>query len=242
MKPKVFLKFNRDDPSAVVCLCFWLNLYQGYDVYIVCDLFDAKNDHIPDYLKPLLAYNSAKIINTDYSLGNEYTPHFKKRKRNMSSANLTCFSYLTKEDNCLWIIDADDTMFLSRDFEGLRTKLNTAEKYLLDNKLDGFSLDFYREHNDTWTFGVCLLDAKIAWKKISEVQIQELEELGLALNGDSIFDILGRKGTYKLKSFVFDEFAFQHIINNFPKLAAGIYWWKDRKLWDKPLKEDVISL
>jgi hypothetical protein len=236
---EVFLKCNRETLPSLICLDFWIKVFSDYKVTIICDLFDVTNSNPSSELKKVARH--IPIINTDYSLSKPFGHLLKvERWHNVCSSNLTCFKANTS--NNFWLIDADDTQFLTTNIGMIKEKVKRAEDYLIDGNLDGLSLDFYREHNDTWTFGVCLLDAKINCKKISEVRVQVLEELDLALNGDSIFDILGRKGVYKLKSFVFDEFAFQHVINNFPKLAAGIYWWKDRKLWDKPLKEDVISL
>jgi hypothetical protein len=239
--PKVFLKFNRDTPISYVCLHYWLEIFSNYEIFVVCDLFDAR-DSIPKKLLNITVDKSVKFINTDYNLAKEYTPNFKSKKRKMASANLTCFSYLDKNDKFLWIIDADDTWFLTNDSNGIQGKIKCAEDYLIENSLDGFSLDFYREYNDSWTFGLCLLAANINWQQIKSVSNQEIEEYNLPLNGDSIFDVLGRTTRLKLKSFVFDGYGFQHIENNFPNLAGGIYFWKNKKLWDIPLKEDVIIL
>lgn len=242
MKPKVFLKFNRSDEFSYVCLLSWLEIFKNYQIYVVCDLFNAEKDSIPKELAGLVANRDVKFINTNYGLGDEYAPMCKARKRCMAAANLTCFDHISKKDKFLWIIDADDTMFLHKDYEYLKTKLSECEDILMSNNLDGFSLDFYREYNDTWTFGVCLLKSSIDWKKIKTVSGEELAKYDLPINGDSIFDILGRKGIFKLKNFVFNGVAFQHVINNFKKMNVGVYYWNDKKLWDMPLKDDVISL
>jgi hypothetical protein len=239
---KVFLKFNRTESFALVCLVFWLELFKNYELFLVCDLFNPARDPIPDFLEPLLKNRNIKIINSDYSLGQKYAKMCKSRKQSMVSANLTCFNYLTKKDQQFWIIDADDTLFLHKDYDYIRSKLKQCEDLMMSESLDAFSLDFYREYNDTWTFGVCLLNAKINWQKVETITDADLLTYNMSLNGDSMFDILGRKGIFKLKNFVIEGIAFQHVVNNFRKMNVGVYYWKDRKLWDTPLKDDVISL
>lgn len=238
---KVFLKFNRNTDLSYVCLHYWLEIFCDYEIYIVCDLFH-QNEKYPKKIVDLIGDKQVKIINSDYLLGNMFTPNFKSKKKKMASANLTCFSHLDQNDRFFWIVDADDTWFLTNDAVGIREKLNLAELYLLENSIDGFSLDFYREYNNSWTFGLCLLSANINWQQIKDVSNQEIESYDLPLNGDSIFDVLGRTNRLKLKSFVFDNYGFQHIENNFPNLPGGIYFWKNKKLWDIPLEEDVIIL
>lgn len=239
---KVFLKYNRIGTVEESCLSFWLEVFAQYEIYIVCDLFNVDKDSVPKNLKKLTNNINVTFINSDYSLGNQYVPYIKGRKRGMASANLTCFNYLESKDKFLWIIDADDTKFLDYDIDELRKKFVKAQKYLLDNNLDGFSLDFYRNYNDTWTFGVCVMSSKIEWKKIKDVTDKNLQSFKLPGNSDSVFDCLGRMGQLKLKNFVFDNHKFQHVYNNFRKLEKGIYSWSDKKLWNTPLKEDVIIL
>jgi hypothetical protein len=181
------------------------------------------------------------VINSDYSIGDIYCGNLKGAKRGMASANLTAFQHVKKEEN-FWMIDADDTVFLTRDFDSLREKLKTAEQYLLDKKLDGFSLDFYRNLNNGWTFGLCLLRGSMPWQLIKDVDMGPMTELGFARNIDTAFDSLGRQGVFKLENFVFDRYAFQHQCNNYPEMPHGIYVWHRGKLWDTPLQSDVIIL
>ena len=239
---KVFLKFNREEPFSKVCLTHWLEVFHDYEILIVCDLFKVRQDPIPEFLQNLTRGKNVKFINTNYSLGDEYAPMCKSRKRAMASANLVCFQHIKPDENCFWIIDADDTMFLTKDYVNLKERLKMAEKYLIDNSLDAFSLDFYREYNDTWTFGVCLMNTKINWKLIKTITGDDVTKYNISLNCDSIFDILGRKGVFKLKNFIIDRYAFQHVVNNFRKLNVGVYFWSDKKLWDIPLKEDIVIL
>jgi len=239
---KVFLKFNRTDSFSLVCLLHWLEVFKGHEIFIVCDLYNTVKDQIPYYLSSLILGKNIKVINSDYTLGDKYTPEFKARKRKMASANLTCFNYLTKKDKLFWIIDADDTIFLTKDYENLSARLHRAEDIMKQENLDGFSLDFYRSLNNTWTFGVCLLRSDINWQQVENIKKEDLDKENLVYNSDSIFDYLGGKGILKLKNFVFPGYGFQHIINNYPAMPAGIYFWNNKKVWDIPLKDDVIEI
>lgn len=239
---KVFLKFNRIGDTEDICLSFWLELFKEYKIYIVCDLFNVKTDKIPDNLKNITKNYNVNFINSNYSLGNLFVPYLKSRKRNMASANLTCFEYLDTLDEFCWIIDADDTHFISPNWKLLREQFVNAEQYLKEKNLDAFSLDFYRNYNDTWTFGVCLLKSSIKWEQIKSITDKDLKRFGLPGNCDSVFDVLGRLGHLQLKNFVFNDTKFQHVYNNFKGLTDGIYYWNNGKLWNTPLKEDIIIL
>lgn len=240
MTVKVFLKFNRDraETYTIACLRFWLEAFKEYETYILCDLFKA--NEVPDYFKHLLKEYPATIINSDYSIGAKFQ-NMKKAKRNMASANITPFKYLNGADS-FWIIDADDTLFLGASTTSVREKLKKAEEHLKNNNLDGFSLDFYRNLNDGWTFGVCLISAKCPWEKIATLTDEEINASGYARNIDTAFDLLHKKGIFRLANFVFDGLAFQHVVNNYPEMPHGIYIWHRGRLWDKPLQPDVVVL
>jgi len=237
---KVFLKFNRSDAHSIICLHQWMEIFKNYEMIVVCDLYNVDKEQQPQFLKNLAIDYTFSVINTDYSSGN-FLP-FKAKKKKMASANITCWQHLSKKDKCFWIIDADDTMFLSFQYDIIRDKLKKAEDTLLSENLNAYSLDFYREYNNAWTFGVCCVNANTDVSKISLVTNEEITNNNLPINFDSVFDVLGRNGVYKLKSFVLNECGFQHLINNFPKLAGGIYYWQNRKLWDIPLLNEVDEI
>lgn len=238
---QVFLKFHRTDPAAVLCLRFWCELFKEYETYILCDRYNPLVESPPDYLKTVLIDYSLTVINSDYSIGENYCQNLKGAKRGMASANMTAFKYV-KKNYSFWMIDADDTIFLSRDFEGLRTKIKSAETYLLNNKLDAFSLDFYRNLNNGWTFGLALLKSNMPWQLIKDVDMSPMVDLGFARNIDTAFDSLGRSGQIRIRNFVFDRYAFQHQCNNYPEMPHGIYCWNRGNLWDKPLQSDVVVI
>ena len=235
---KVFLKFNRTDISALICLMHWLEIFKEYKIYIICDLF-KEEEPLPPYLEKILSNVDYQIKNTNYSL-RSMTDHIftKSWKVNASCANLTCFEHLDKDDKFLWLIDADDTMFLTKDYDFIRNKFITIESILKSDDLDGISLDFYREAFDQWSFGVCLLNSKIDFTTLQTLPVPEEKTVNL----DSSFDVLRKLNKLKLKSFVIDDCGFQHLINKFPGLPGGIYYWKNKKLWDIPLKDDILIL
>lgn len=237
---KVFLKFNRSDTHSIICLHQWMEIFKNYEITVVCDLYDVTRDTMPQYLSNLSSFYRFNVINTDYSTGNILP--FKSRKRKQASANLTCFNVVNDEH--FWIIDADDTMFLSRDYAVINDKLKKAEKIFKEENLDGFSLDFYREtHFDHWSFGVCILKSKIDLSNLSKVSVDDVDQSpGLTKNLDSYFDILRRKGIYNLKSFVLEDVPFQHVINPMDLPINGIYQWRNKKLYDLDLKQDIVIL
>jgi hypothetical protein len=243
VKVKVFLKYDRpaDMIYPLACLRHWLEIFKGYDTYILCDLYNPSTDKTPEFFKTILLDYPVTVINSDYSIGSTYCQNMKKAKRNMASANISPFLHLHGAD-AFWIIDADDTRFLSAGTEQIQQKLKSAEQHMAMNNLDAFSLDFYRNLNNGWTFGVALISARCNWKVISSLTEEEIAESGYARNIDTAFHILGSKGIFKIANFIFDGECFQHVANNYPEMPHGIYSWYKGKLWDKPLQSDVVIL
>lgn len=237
MKPEVFLKFNRPDISAYLCLMSWIEIFRDYKITILCDCFTDKHP-MPTFLFEYL--NNIEIKNTDYSLGRSFLDRFpKKKSRNQGSANLTAF-HLSLEKS-FWLIDADDTIWLTRDFQAIKNKIQNAETYFYENNLDGFSLDFYRELNDIWTFGVCLVKKHLDFSKFDILDI-ESENKKHNTNIDICFDLMRKNKEWKLESFIFDGLPFQHMINNFKDLPHGIYMWSEGRFDKFKLKKDIVIL
>lgn len=237
---KVFLTFNRSDTTSLICLQNWLEIFKEHEVIIVCDLYDVAREPKLPFLSSLPF--SFQVVNSNYRLG-EILP-FKSRKRKQASAKLTCFER-AKPDSHFWMVDADDTMFLTRDFNIVREKLKRVEQITLEKNLDGFSLDFYRETNqDHWSFGVSFLKSNISFDLFKQVAPEDTDSTpGLTKNLDSWFDILRRRKILKLESYVFDNVPFQHNINPMPTPHHGIYMWNNGILnGNIPLKPDVISI
>jgi hypothetical protein len=237
---KVFLTFNRNDTTSLICLHNWLEIFKEYEIILVCDLYDVAREPKPSYLSNLST--AFTVINSDYRLG-EILP-FKSRKRKQASAKLTCFER-AKPNSHFWMVDADDTMFLTRDYNLIREKVKRVEQISLEKNLDGFSLDFYRETNhDHWSFGLSFLKSNINFELFKQVTPEDTDVTpGLTKNLDSWFDILRRRNILKLESYVFDNVPFQHNVNPMPTPLHGIYMWNNKMLnGNIPLKADVISI
>jgi hypothetical protein len=237
---KVLFTFNRNDTTSLICLQNWLEIFKDYDITIVCDLYNVSKDPTPAYLANM-PFNFT-VINTNYKLG-EILP-FKARKRMQASAKLTCFEQ-AKPYSHFWMVDADDTMFLTRDYSQVKEKIKRVEKLSLEKDFDGLSLDFYRETNhDHWSFGLSFLKSNINFDLFKQVTPEDTDVTpGLTKNLDSWFDILRRRKILKLESYVFDNIPFQHNVNPMSAPMHGIYLWNNRILNGVgPLKSDVISI
>ncbi len=238
MIKKIFLKYNkdpRDNPSSLHCLNFWLNVFEGRDIYIICDVFDPSLG----FPKQFKNYSSYKFINSNYSLSNPIDNLLEsKRWKNVAASNLSC--YEKSEFDPFWLIDADDTLFITFDLSQIREKIKLAENYFLENSLDGFSLDFYRTFKrDHWSFGVSLLKNKPNLISIlCSTDLDFFQTLKLPYNLDALFDCNRRQGKLKLESFIFDNMFFQHQLEQ-KFLPYGIYKWEDQKLWDIKLNPEV---
>lgn len=240
---KVFLKFNRTEDFSFDCLNHWINVFEHDKIYIITDLFE-KGSAPDDFKKKVNKFNDLIIINSNYNLPDTYIPLIKKEAvKKLASPNLTCFDYIDSNDKHYWVIDADDTRFLETNNLSIRTKLKHCEQILEQESLDACSLDFYRCLDiNAWTYGVCLVSAKLNKNALKDISQDKIKSYGLVLNFDSVVDILGREGLLNLKSFVLNKTKFQHVVNRYPKLADGIYYWENNKMWNTPLREDVIVI
>lgn len=237
MKSKAFLKINRQGPSAIACLRHWLEIFRYHETYILCD-WDYPFP--PELTAAQRDYPNSIIIDSDRRL-TEYCGGLKGAKHGMATANLTGFAY-SQDADAFWMVDADDTQFLVYDFDMLRTKIKRAEEIMADQGYDAFSLDFYRNLNNGWTFGLALINSRCNWKAMKTLTREDIESTGLARNIDTAFQVLGNRGILKLKNFVFDGVAFQHLYNNYPAMPHGIYSWHRGRLWEQPLQPDVITI
>ena len=237
VKVKAFLKINRPGASAISCLRHWLEIFKHHETYILCDW---AYPFPPELTAAQRDYPGITIIESDRSLV-EYCGGLKGAKHGMATANLTGFIY-SKNADAFWMVDADDTQFLVYDFDLIRKKIYRAEEIFQEKNYDAFSLDFYRNLNDGWTFGLALIRTQCDWQEMKSFKREDVESTGLARNIDTAFQVLGNRGILKLGNFVFDGMAFQHLYNNYPEMPHGIYVWHRGRLWDKPLQSDVIII
>ena len=250
IKPNVFLRFNRDSEDSRICLIKWFEIFKDYNILLQCDIYDYQG--MPSYLREY----EFTIVKTWYR---PLDFPFDSSSLNQACSTLTCF--FNCFDEYFWLIDADDTKFFTEDYEDLRNRLSKAEDIFIEQKLDGFSLDFYREILfDHWSFGVCLMSHDIDLTLLDKINENDWEfhtkesrkRREVLPNIDSYFDILRKRKKLNLKSFIFDDLTFQHTLQHksFDRdLPNGIYTWKDRKLTtmksrdlDNKIKDDIISI
>jgi hypothetical protein len=232
---KVYLKYNKENTDSIKYLLKWIKIFEKYETKIICDL---------ENIEPISRITDIEILRTNYSLKDPIA-HLCKHRRweNVAASNLTC--YKDAGLSSFWLIDADDTEFLTDNIELLRKKIKNIEKIFEEECLDGISLDFYREiKKDHWSFGMALLRQKTdLYQLLTSLTAESIQQhKGLILNIDSMFDALRRYNKLNLKSFVFDGEKFFHDLYQVA-LINNTYYWKDRKIWDNiSLKPDVISV
>ena len=241
MKTNVFLKIDRMDMHAVHCLRFWLETFKDYPTWILCDRTEEDGSRPTILDTCFLDYPQTKFTASDRSLVT-YLSELKPRKRNMATANLTGFELSKSNSDNFWMIDADDTQFLTHRWDALNDKLHSAEQYLVEHSLDGFSLDFYSTHNAGWTFGVALFRSDLHWTELTQIKGDEMRDFMFPRNIDAAFHCMREKKLWKLESFVFSGMSFQHVYNNYPEMVNGVYYWNKGMLWDIPLPNRIVSL
>jgi len=241
---KVYLKFNKTDTVGYMCLLSWLEIYKEYQIVLVCDLFDINKDPVPKFLKDTLDQHTfpIEIINTDYSLSIPFDDIIlDKRYRRAAAANLTCFKH-NLDDPFFWLVDADDTMFLTRNFTLIKEKLKAAEEIAVNDNLDSLALDFYRMQNGTWSFGICLVKQALDFADIKNSLPEDQWNSKDTRCLDIWFDKLRRQHKLNLRSFVLDKTSFIHYVHKTKTLPYTLYEWSDNKLNGVPLPEDFIIL
>lgn len=255
---KVFLKYNKNNPTGSICLEKWLKIFKDDEIIIMTDLW--QEDKIPEYT-PQFPFSRLH----DYTCKNKKSIYAEKFKNciadiyhvfdntkhewvalngpkwsNALDANMTCLD-MAKDDEYCWIIDADDITYVSHDFNLIREKLRKVEQETIRRGLDGCSQDMYRHWNDHWSFGVLFIKTKIDLEPLTQLTGPDFAIVhGLANPSiDVAFDVLRRKGVYKLESFIINNMAFVHADPNYPTISI----WVDRKNWTGyPVTDDTISI
>ena len=190
---------------------------------------------MPDLFKQLVASAglAIDIRSTNYSACDNWK-FFKIESeswRKAGAANITAYD-LAKTDY-FWLIDADDTIFLT-DPSSVSQKLALAERIATLSTLDGFSYAFYRHiQANHWSFGISLMRRDISMDLVASVEAREIVQLGIGDNLDGAFDILRRRKSLKLESFILNDLIFHHYTPQKQDWVVGapygVYCWK-RKL------------
>jgi hypothetical protein len=244
------LKFNRWTMESYICLKFWLSLVAntGRKCFLLQDLW-INSGNFPKEFQALVESMNLQLIvrSTNYEKHRnlKFVKPESKRWALAAAANLTAFE-LTQEDY-FWLIDADDTIFLTEPKQILE-KLCLAEELAMLKSLDGFSYAFYRHvWLNHWSLGIALMKTRIPLDIVADVHAADIEKLHISDNIDGAFDLLRRNGILNLQSFIFNDIVFHH---HTPKITAwntgavfGVYDWRDSIL-NGVIKapDDVIAL
>lgn len=239
---KAYLKFNKTDSVGYMCLISWLQIFKNHEIILVCDLFPA-SDKIPTPLKEILGHyqDSIKIINTNYMSSKMFDdlipdPRYQKA----AAANLTCFDDC--QDSYFWLVDADDTMFLTRNLQEITERLKSAENIIQQEKYDSLALDFYRMQNNTWSFGICLVKQSLNFAEIRNQLSNDSFTPKDTKCLDICFDKLRRQNKLNLRSFIIKNTSFIHYVHRTRNLPYTLYEWSDTQLNGKNLPEDFLKL
>lgn len=227
---KVIIKYNRQSTDSKFYLSRWIKIFKDYEKIILSDIqADYSGIDLTD----------CKVVSSNMRYGDTHKNWYYGRWKNATIANFTAYE-LAKNDTYFWLIDGDDTVLLNSDVGLLQSKFKKVETIAKIRNLDGLSLDFYRELLNHWSFGVALLKPNIDFSRIELITTEDLKpyDLNESMNMDLLFDMLRHRGVYKLESFVFEDCGFYH--SN--KYTLNNYYWKNKMLWDIPLKEDVIVI
>jgi hypothetical protein len=234
--PHFVLKFNRWSNESFASLRFWLSVVavSRRECIILQDLWDQNN--MPDPFKKLVASTglAIDIRSTNYSACDNWRFYRAESEnwRKAGAANITAYD-LSKTDY-FWLIDADDTIFLTDSYL-VSQKLALAERIAKLSDLDGFSYAFYRHIGaNHWSFGVALMRRDISMDLVASVEAREITQLNVADNLDGAFDVLRRCQKLKLESFILNDVIFHHHtakIQNWNVGAPyGVYCWNKKIL------------
>lgn len=236
--PVLYLKINRSDEAAVMCMQYWLNIanFMNADIYIICDKKEIKykllktlhfkNENIK-FIKSIVN-PLKKIIKTICS------PCWEKA----GYAHFTTFYHSIKNNiQNYWNIDADDTTFLCRPSISAEI-LQKAAKYADDNNINAFSLDMWRSrsYGKHWSFGITYQKNNIDWFKIfqsnKDCKWQKLYANQTTIyNVDFYFNYLREYSKLKIQNWYVENLYFLHWGDFFLHvIQSSLCNWKEGKL------------
>ena len=247
----MFLKWNKNNTVANICLGKWVEIFSDarYQIHLLCDLAENALNIDGAYVK--MPKNGIKLTRSSETIRTFLlNTGMTKQWAYAGAAHLTCYLGVPENIDFFWNIDADDTIFLNTD-ENIREKFKLVENFFVQSDMDCFSLDFWRLLENHWSFGVSI--HKPNWSEIAAAVNENIKKYmtsdpSAALkNIDGLFDMMRRTRRLSLESFVLSDCYFQHFHPardsiNTEGFAAGLYFWKDRKIWNKvQIQDDELS-
>jgi hypothetical protein len=237
-KPVFYLKINRNDNYAFLCLQHWLYTIEilDADFYIICD----KDKLERQILKRIVFKNGdIKFIKSvEKPLCNIVKNIATKNWVKAAHAHLTTFWH-AKRNNIenFWNIDADDTMFLAKP-EIVADILKRAQSYADKNDLNTFSLDMWwsRTAQKHWSFGVTYTRQNVDWFEVfnrnQDTNWQNhYREYACEFNVDYFFTYLKDFMKLKIETFYVENCYFVHWGDFLTDvIASSICFWENGKL------------
>lgn len=238
-KLTVYLKVNREDGFAFLCMQHWLDIIGKLDanIYIICD---KKNLELR-ILRHLAFHddNFKFLKSSDSNESKEMVKKiFCKRWAKAAFAHLKTFEH-SKAINApyFWNIDADDTMFLTP-ANNVVEILKEAQNYAIKNDIDAFSFDmwFTRTYRRHWSFGITFTNNKKNWFEIFKNNLDPswqnpYKEYATLFNLDWLFTSLRDSKIAKNETFYIDNMQFIHWGDFFTNpILTGYFKWENNKL------------
>lgn len=215
----VYFLVDRDCPYMIMCVQAWINIcnYLGTrNVFIVCDnkkveIKIIKNINFHKIKFEFIRSHGKKIINVARltcrpNWINPACAHIKP----LYHAHDNGFDHI-------WIIDADDTMFLSS-ARLIAERMQLVENIAIKENIDFYSLDMWESMNGGfWTFGVTYVNdvAEIIKRTenhtINVMKYRVFKQVrSKIINVDGFYADLGKKNIFNIKSFYFRNISFIH--------------------------------
>lgn len=236
--PVFYLKTNRSDEAALMCMQYWLNIanFMDADIYIICD-------------KKEIEYKLLKNVtfkNQNIKFIKSAVNPLKKIIKNICSkcwekagyAHLTTFYHSLKNGiHNYWNIDADDTTLLCRPSISAEIMQKVAQ-YADENEINAFSLDMWRSrsHGKHWSFGITYQKNNIDWFKIFNSNKdrkwqKNYENQTTIYNVDFYFNYLLEYVKLKIENWYVEDLYFLHWGNFFLHvIQSSLCHWKEGKL------------
>lgn len=259
----VYLKFNRITMNSIKCLNFWVEVCEGMNgpLIILSDL--DENSLVSTFDADITKF----IVRTPEHLRKRLDGRLAPNLINVGAAHMATVQHAKSHNyECLWNIDADDTIFFHSPAE-VMAKMEEIKAYAVAEQIDCFSLDMYYTHRNHWSFGMTFMDLR----RVDYLSLVDTISLDWVMNRyppqhnglpvlennlgkynpgaigniDWFFTYMRDTGMIKAKSFYIENGYFAHVgvfgYDIVGLLVNGIYHWQNGKLWEYPIASDCIK-
>lgn len=249
-----FLKINKFDESAKLCMNYWLQVakYINATIIILCDheyiISNIQKEFI--FPTPIVYFiNSERKKFKNFLKNLELNPWWY----NAAYAHLTTLDYAIKNGFAhYWNIDGDDTMFMIEPKQ-LSTYMLKIQKYAKLHDISLFSLDMHHSHSNSyhWSYGITytqnplkILDSFTKtenitqWKDYKEHHPYCNTPL---INIDWFTTFIRSQKELKIDTFYIDNIYFLHFSNPLLYTNHTLSYFSNNKII-YPIFKDVYGL